>query len=67
MKTIRHFRAFGIYIPAGTPASHISTDSCANMIRFDESKGMTFTPGKVPYTRPAPGHPIAVSLDYFES
>lgn len=63
MKTTKTYTAFGVTIPAGSEA--IDTESCAVMVRYDETKGHRFVP-KAKYMRPRHGHPIAVPRFYVE-
>ena len=64
MKTTRNYTAFGTTIPAGSDA--IDTDSCAVIVRYDETKGHCFDP-KAKYMRPRHGLPIAVPRSYVEN
>lgn len=62
MKTNQTISLFGITIPKGMDV--ISTDSCAVLVPYDESKGCTFSKvsGKG-YAKPKNGTLIAVRRD----
>ena len=64
MKTVKDFNAFGIFIPKGSDVTDCP-DSCAGFVRYDESKGCTFTP-EAQYAKPRHGLPIAMLREYFE-
>jgi hypothetical protein len=64
MTTKQQYTIFGTTIPAGIEV--IDTESCAVLVRYDESKGFSFDKKNKLWAKPKHGHPIAIPRDWAE-